>query len=36
MKTWHHIIVWAIVGYLAGYYFRGLGNMTVGRFIKGA
>jgi len=35
MKTWHHIILWLFVGYLAGYYFRSVGDMTIGRIVKG-
>jgi hypothetical protein len=33
MSRWHWI--WIIVlGYLIGYYWRGLGNMTVGKLVK--
>lgn len=32
MQMWHHCILWLVIGYLVGYYFRGLGDMTVGRF----
>ena len=31
MKTWHHWIVALLLGYIAGYYFRNIGNMTIGR-----
>jgi hypothetical protein len=32
--SWHFIWI-LIVGYLIGYYFRGIGDMSVGRFYKG-
>lgn len=31
MKIWHHWSVALIIGYLLGYYFRGVGNATVGK-----
>lgn len=33
MQTWHHWAMAIIIGYLLGYYFRGIGTATVGRFI---
>jgi len=31
MKTWHHWVLALVIGYLIGYYFRGVGNMTVAK-----
>jgi hypothetical protein len=31
MKTWHHWVFAVIVGYIIGYYFRAVGNQTLGR-----
>lgn len=36
MKAWLHLIVILFLGYLIGYYWRGLGNATVGRIMGGA
>lgn len=30
MSKWHLFFI-LIIGYVVGYYFRGLGNMTVGK-----
>lgn len=35
MKTWHHWAFALIIGYLLGYYFRGLGDATVGKVYAG-
>ena len=35
--NFHPHWIWVIiVGYLLGYYFRGLGNMTVGKLYPGS
>ena len=31
MKPWMHFVWIVALGYLIGYYFRGVGNMTVGK-----
>jgi len=31
MKLWHHWIFAVVLGYLIGYYFRSVGDMTVGK-----
>jgi uncharacterized membrane-anchored protein YhcB (DUF1043 family) len=31
MKIWHHWFIALLIGYAIGYYFRGLGNATLGR-----
>jgi hypothetical protein len=33
LKTWHHWVLAVIVGYIIGYYFRGVGNMTLGKLM---
>jgi len=33
MQTWHHWVFALIIGYLIGYYFRGIGNATAGRLV---
>lgn len=35
MKTWQHWAAAVIIGYLLGYYFRGIGNMSVGKLYAG-
>ncbi len=30
-KYWFHMVGLILVGYLIGYYWRGLGNMTIGK-----
>lgn len=35
MKPWHMVLV-LILGYMAGYYFRGIGNATVGKVYQAA
>ena len=31
MKIWHHWAFALLIGYVLGYYFKGLGDMTLGR-----
>lgn len=35
MRPWHLVLV-LVVGYLVGYYFRGLGNATIGKVYQAA
>ena len=32
-KMWIHAILLLVVGYAIGYYWRGLGNMTIGKLM---
>lgn len=34
MSNWWHLIWILAIGYLIGYYFRGIGNMTVGKLVS--
>jgi hypothetical protein len=31
VKTWHIIVLWLVIGYVLGFYFPTVGNMTIGR-----
>lgn len=33
MKPWHHWVFAIIVGYIIGYYFRQVGNVTLGKLM---
>lgn len=33
MKTWQHWAVAVLLGYILGYYFRGLGSATFGKLL---
>jgi hypothetical protein len=31
VNNWHYWLGAIVIGYILGYYFRGVGNMTVGK-----
>jgi hypothetical protein len=33
MQVWHHWVLAIVIGYLVGYYFRGLGDATVAKIV---
>jgi hypothetical protein len=34
MKTWHHVVLWLLVGYALGYWAPALGNLTLGKLYR--
>jgi hypothetical protein len=34
MKTWHHVVLWLVIGYALGYWMPKVGDMTLGKLYK--